>query len=271
MTALDVESFITSEAPVAAPPKRSRWRRIALQLVVVLAAIALWWFACGVLWAHNPIVSRMGPLDTATALWHMVADGSARANVITSLRRLGLGLLIAAALGVPIGVLTGSRRGVDDATAPLVQFVRMLSPLAWAPAAVALFGIGDAPVTFLVAIATVFPILLGTAAGVRSLDPGWSKVARSLGATRLERLRTIILPGIQPNVLISLRLALGVGWVVLVPAEMLGVSSGLGYSVLNARDQLSYDQLAATMVLIGLVGYLIDLVFQRVLTPGMRA
>ena len=270
MTVFDVEPFTERDAPASAAPKRSRLRRLGLQLSVVTLAIGVWWLACGVFWSHNHILTQMGPHSTANALWHMITDGSATADVTTSLRRLGLGLIIATALGVPLGVLTGSRRRVDDASAPLVQFVRMLSPLAWAPAAVALFGIGDAPVTFLVAIATVFPIMLGTASGVRSLDPGWSKVARSLGASPLERLRTIILPGVRPNVLISLRLALGVGWVVLVPAEMLGVTSGLGYAVLNARDQLSYDQLAATMVLIGLVGYLIDLAFQRILTPGMR-
>lgn len=271
MTTFDLESQANRETPTTNTAQQSRLSRLGLQLAVVTTAIAMWWFACTVLWSHNHILNQMGPRNTATALWHMVTDGSATADVITSLRRLGLGLLIATAVGIPLGVFTGSRQQANDATAPLVQFVRMLSPLAWAPAAVALFGIGDAPVTFLVAIATVFPILLGTAAGVRSLDPGWSKVARSLGATPLERLRTIILPGVRSDVLMSLRLALGVGWVVLVPAEMLGVTSGLGYSVLNARDQLSYDQLAATMVLIGLVGYLIDLAFQRILTPGMRA
>ena len=95
-------------------------------------------------------------------------------------------------------------------------------------------------------------------------------MARSLGASPIERVRTVVLPGVRPHVLTSLRLALGVGWVVLVPAEMLGVNSGLGYAVLNARDQLAYDQLAATMLLIGMVGFAIDLVFQRVLAPAAR-
>lgn len=273
MTVID-DPLPTASAitPLRAPSDRDRRQvtALALQLAVIAVAIGVWWIGCEVLAVHNPILSHMGPHQAFAALWTMVTNGSAATDVITSLRRLGLGLVIATLCGVPLGLLTGSRPAVDRASSPLVQFIRMLSPLAWAPAAVAMFGIGDSPVTFLVAIATVFPIMLGTAAGVRALEPGWSKVAKSLGATPVERLRTVILPGIRPHVLTALRLALGVGWVVLVPAEMLGVTSGLGYAVLNARDQLSYDQLAATMLLIGIVGYLIDLAFRRVLSPDLR-
>lgn len=242
--------------------------RLASQVGVVAAGAGVWWALCKVLGSDNPILTAMAPRPALEALWRIVTDGSAPGDVATSLRRLGLGLVIATLLGVPLGLLTGSRPRVEGASGPLVQFLRMLSPLAWAPAAVAVFGIGDAPVTFLVAMATIWPVMLGTAAGVRSLDPGWSKVARSLGATPAERLLTITMPGIRSHVLTALRLALGVGWVVLVPAEMLGVTSGLGYAVLNARDQLAYDELAATMLLIGVVGYAIDLAFQKVLTPG---
>lgn len=133
-----------------------------------------------------------------------------------------------------------------------------------------MLGVGNAPVTFLVVAATIWPMALGTAAGVRALDPGWHQVARSLGATPIERLGTVVLPGVRPHVLTALRLALGVGWVVIVPAEMLGVDSGLGYAVLNARDQLAYDQLAATMLLIGLVGFTLDATFQWLLRPRRR-
>ncbi len=240
------------------------------RLVVIAAAIGLWWLVTAGLKGSDPILGRLGPGDAFPALADLVRSGEAWEDTVTSLRRLGFGLVIATLLGVPLGLLLGSRRGVEQATAPLVQFLRMVSPLAWAPAAVVVLGVGDAPVTFLVAAATIWPMALGTAAGVRALDPGWQRVARSLGATPIERLWTVVLPGVRPHVLTALRLALGVGWVVIVPAEMLGVDSGLGYAVLNARDQLAYDQLAATMLLIGIVGFSLDATFQWLLRPRRR-
>jgi NitT/TauT family transport system permease protein len=245
----------------------TRLRLILARALVVAAACGLWWISTNVAGKNNPIIAQFGPSDAMPAFVDLWVDGSALRDATTSLRRLGLGLLIAVVAGVPLGLLLGMRIGAEQATAPLVQLLRMISPLAWAPAAVSVLGIGDAPVTFLVAIAAVWPIALGTSAGVRALSPGWSKVARSLGATPLEHLRTVVLPGVRPQILTSVRLALGVGWIVLVPAEMLGVDSGLGYAVLNARDRLDYGQLAATIILIGTIGYAIDAIFQRVLSP----
>lgn len=245
----------------------SRTRLLAARVVTVAVACGLWWLGTQLGGRNNPIIAQFGPADALPALIDLWVDGSAVRDAATSLRRLGGGLLIAVGLGVPLGLVLGMRIGVEQASAPVIQLLRMISPLAWAPAAVSVFGIGDAPVTFLVAIAAIWPVALGTAAGVRALSPGWTKVARSLGAAPIEHLQTVVLPGVRPQILTSVRLALGVGWIVLVPAEMLGVDSGLGYAVLNARDRLDYGQLAATIILIGCIGYLIDTIFQRVLSP----
>lgn len=142
----------------------------------------------------------------------------------------------------------------------------MISPLSWAPVAVALFGIGHRPVFFLVA-AAVWPIVLNTAAGVHAVDPGHKLVARSLGATRSEVLTSVVLPATRGHVLTGLRVALGMAWVVLVPAEMLGVDSGLGYQILNTRDQLAYDQMMAVILVIGVLGYFLDALARYVLVP----
>jgi NitT/TauT family transport system permease protein len=117
---------------------------------------------------------------------------------------------------------------------------------------------GTAPVIFLVAAASVWPVVLNTVAGVRAVDPGLRLVARSLGASGWEALTTVVAPTLRPHLLIGLRLALGIGWVVLVPAEMLGVTSGLGYEILNARDQLAYPEVMAVILVIGVLGYLLD-------------
>ena len=134
----------------------------------------------------------------------------------------------------------------------------MISPLSWMPLAVMAFGIGDQPVYFLLAVGAVWPIMLNTAAGVHAMNRQWIRLANSLCASRAETIRLVILPAISPQVLTGLRLALGVVWVVLVPAEMLGVSSGLGYFVLDTRDRLAYSELMAAILVIGLIGFALD-------------
>ncbi|MEV1292336.1 ABC transporter permease subunit [Pseudonocardia sp. NPDC049635] len=100
---------------------------------------------------------------------------------------------------------------------------------------------------------------------MRAVDPKLTLVARSLGASRWETLSTIVLPTVRPHLLTGVRLALGIGWVVLVPAEMLGVTSGLGYEILNSRDQLAYDKVMAVILVIGALGYALDTAARRLL------
>ena len=123
---------------------------------------------------------------------------------------------------------------------------------------VMLAGIGDTPVYFLLAFSAVWPIMLSTAAGVQQLNPDWLLLAKSLSATRKEVVFKVILPGIMVHILNGTRLAVGIIWIVLVPAEMLGVTAGLGYFVLDTRDRLAYDELMAGILLIGLLGFLLD-------------
>jgi len=119
-------------------------------------------------------------------------------------------------------------------------------------------GVGDQPIYFLLTFAAVWPILLNTIAGVRQLDPRWLQLTRSLSATRWETLRRVILPGVLGHVLTGVRLSIGILWIVLVPCEMLGVSAGLGYFILDTRDRLAYSELMAMVVLIGVLGFALD-------------
>ena len=144
-------------------------------------------------------------------------------------------------------------------------FVVILTPLA-----IILFGVGDAPVVFLVAMGATWPIAINTMAGVAQLDPTWLRVARSLGATRTEALRHVVWPGIRPSLLTGLRVATGLAWVILVPAEMLGVDSGLGYFVLDARDRFAYDELVAAILIIGVLGIAIDTLARTAFHPRRR-
>lgn len=238
-------------------------QRSLLRATTVISAVGLWWLLTATIWASNPVLSRIGPLDAVPSLIETVTSSTGWDNIQTSLTRLLLGLLIAVVIGVPLGILLGSFRKVEEASTPIVNFLRMISPMAWAPMVIVAFGVGTAPVVFLIAITAVWPMALGSAAGVKALDPGWRDVARSLGAQSSEVVRSVVVPGVRAHVLTALRLALGVAWVVLVPAEMLGVDSGLGFAVLNARDQLDYAALGGNVLLIGCIGYMLDGLFRR--------
>lgn len=263
----------TASADQLSTPTGTRWRgwsAIWPRALAIGLSVAVWWMLTAVVWADNPVLGRIGPADALPALWSGLVDGSLIGDLRTSLIRLGTGLGAAFVIGVPLGALLGAHRRLEQATAPVTNFIRMISPLAWAPVVIVAVGVGSAPVILLIAITAVWPLMLGTAAGVRAVSPAWHAVATSLGANDVERLRLITVPAIRANVLTSLRLALGVAWIVLVPAEMLGVDSGLGYAVLNARDQLDYAGLGATVVLIGITGFTLDSAFRLIFRVDPR-
>jgi NitT/TauT family transport system permease protein len=241
----------------------SRTRRPALARLAwgvggLVVIFALWWAAIALLAPAAGFARAFSPAAAVGSLVGLMTGSDLLIHVAVSLRRVLVGLGFALAIGVPLGLAVGSLRALEAATSPAFQFLRMISPLSWMPIAVMVFGIGDQPIYFLLAFAAVWPILLNTAAGVRQLDARWLQLARSLSATRWETLTRIVVPGVLGHVLTGVRLAIGILWIVLVPCEMLGVSAGLGYVILDTRDRLAYSELMAMVLLIGLLGFLLD-------------
>jgi NitT/TauT family transport system permease protein len=255
--------------PVPTPSRDTR--ELLAPTVGITVTVLLWWFATTVLVPRESLLAAFAPQRALPAVVDLAVRGVLLEDIVTSLWRLLVGLLVAAVLGIAVGLAVGSVGWLDSATRPVFQFLRMVSPLSLAPVAIGVFGIGHRPVYFLVAAGAVWPVVMNTVAGVRSVDPGFVLAARSLGATSAEVLTSVVLPAIRPHVLTGLRLALGIGWVVLVPAEMLGVTSGLGYEILNSRDQLAYDGVMAVILVIGLLGYLLDALARRLLRGDRRA
>ena len=221
-------------------------------------ALVLWQLGVMALQARTPIAAAFAPLDTFHALRDLLAGPDIWLHIAVSLKRVAVALVCAVLAGVPLGLLVGMSKAFARAGTPLFQLLRMVSPLSWMPLAVMVLGVGDAPVYFLLAFAAVWPLMLATSAGVAQLDPNWMLLARSLSATRGEIVRRLVLPGITAHILTGVRLAIGIIWIVLVPAEMLGVSAGLGYFILDTRDRLAYSELMAAIILIGILGYALD-------------
>jgi NitT/TauT family transport system permease protein len=246
-----------SASPGGAGRRRS-WEPLALRLLGIAVALVVWQLVTSSRVLGLQFGPAFSPLSTLVALFGMVERGEVLRHLLPSLQRVAVGLVIATAVGMPVGVLVGYYRRLEWATTTVFQFIRMISPLSWMPIAIIAFGVGDRPVYFLIAATAVWPIIINTAHGVNSMDPVWLKVARNLGAGEMLILRRVVVPAVLGDFLTGLRVAIGWSWVVLVPAEMLGVASGLGYYILDTRDRFRYDELMAVVILIGFVGFALD-------------
>ena len=229
----------------------------AIGIVVLLAL----WQAFAMLLASSPRLvafTSMAPAPALKALANSASDGSLFIHLSASLGRVGGGLLIAAVGGIVFGVAIGVLAQLRSLTHVPFQLLRMVSPMAWMPVAVIAFETWNGAIVFIIAMAAIWPVLFSVSGAIRRLNPEWFELAVNLGANRWEVLRDFVMPAVAQDILAGLRLSLGVAWIVLVPAELLGVSSGLGYALNDSRDALEYDRLAAMVVAIGITGFALD-------------
>jgi NitT/TauT family transport system permease protein len=230
--------------------------------------VALWWLGVWYI-TSNPAMALFGDFAPDRAIFQGIPAmwdfGGIQRGLQASGYRLGMGMLIAIAIGVPVGILIGRSKLLGETTHLPFQMMRMISPLSWEPIAVIAFAHWDAAIIFLIAIGAVWPVMFATAAGVAKIDPAWVKVARNLGAKRRHLLTQVILPAIAYDVLTGIRLAVGVAWIVLIPAEFFGTKSGIGYTIEDARENLFYDQMMGMIVLIGVIGYVLDTILVQLL------
>ncbi len=233
-------------------------KNLSLNILGLLILLAFWSIGTLLLAQSVPLARLLAPIPTFTNLYHLLVDNLLTAHIAASLLRVAVSLLLAIVIGVPIGIIIGQSKFLETMSNGSFQLLRMISPLSWMPVVVMLFGIGNAPIFFLLTFAAVWPIILNTIAGVKSINTSWIQLGNSLSATRFEMLRHIVFPAIFSSVLNGLRLAIGVVWIVLVPCEMLGVNEGLGYFILDTRDRLAYSELMAGILLIGIIGWILD-------------
>ena len=204
------------------------------------------------------------PVPTIKALWAALLEAKFWTSVWASLKRVLIGIALATMIGVPAGLIIGFYPRLRRFTNSPIQFLRMISPLSWMPVALLVFASFESAVIFLIVMATVWPIMLNTAIGAMNVNPRLIRMAVNQGADHGQLMKTIVIPASVPYMLTSLRLALGVAWIVLVPAEFLGVSSGLGYLINDARDIMAYDRLMSIIIVIGVIGFVLDRLLQKI-------
>ena len=204
------------------------------------------------------------PLQVAAGLVELVRKGVLIRYVVASLYRVTCGFLLGIAVGVPFGLVIGWYARAYAAFNPMIQIFRPISPIAWIPVAILWFGVSDLAPIFLIFLASVFPIVTSVAAAVQNIQLVHLRAARNFGLSGLALFRQVVLPAAMPQILTGLRIALGVAWLVVVAAEMIAVSSGLGYLIIDARNAgKRYDLVVAGMVLIGLIGLGLDILVRR--------
>ena len=231
-----------------------------LPSAVAVALVAVWDLACAL--AGSQVFPT--PYQSWLAFVELIESKRLWGDVVASLFRVTWGFLLAAGIGIPLGLVIGWSTRTFRAMNPIVQGLRPISPIAWIPIAILWFGIGDGAGVFLIFLSSFFPITVGTTAAVRNISLVHQRSARNFGVRGLELFRRVVLPASLPQIITSLRIALGVAWLVIVAAEMVGMDSGLGYLINDARNAGSrYDLVVATMILIGLIGIVLDFLIRR--------
>ncbi len=241
-----------------------KYKKILLIVSGILFSI-LSWYLIVLFYVASPEKAAFRdllPQPTIVAFWEQLSYEYFYFSVLASLKRIGVGLSLAFIIGFPMGWAVGASPSIRIFFNYPFHFVRMISPLAWMPIAMLFMPTFEQTILFLISFACIWPILLNTAQGVMHINPEWVNMARIQGATSWQLIVHIIFPGIVPYILTGIRLALGVAWIVLVPAEFLGVNSGLGYMINNARDAMEYDRLMAGVLSIGAIGMSMDCLIQ---------
>jgi NitT/TauT family transport system permease protein len=224
-------------------------------LAVIVVLIVAWWAAVAA--THSLIFPT--PWAVVTGTWELIENGTLWQHISASLMRVGIGFGLAVCVAVPLGLWMGWMRGAYRTLNPLFQILRPISPIAWIPIAILWFGVGNASPIFLIFISSVFPMVVQTTVGVHSIEKRYLRAAENFGVSRRVLFARVVIPAVLPQIVIGMRIGLGVAWLVVVAAEMIALHSGLGYMIMDSRNAGNrYDLVIAGMIMIGLIGLSLD-------------
>jgi taurine transport system permease protein len=233
----------------------------AISVATVLALLLLWFVVTSMGWI-KPLF-----LPSPQAVFQQFSDYlTGQANdkplwdhMLASVLRVTVAFWLAFVTAVPIGIAMGMSRIARGIFDPPIEFYRPLPPLAYLPLIIIWFGIDELPKVLLIYLSCFAPLALAARSGMRSASPEQINAAYSLGASRAQVVRHVILPSALPDILVGMRIAIGFGWTTLVAAEMVAASVGLGQMVLNASNFLRTDIVIMGIIVIGVIAYLFDL------------
>jgi taurine transport system permease protein len=243
----------------------ARWPAVQTTVPFV-PLIALWWAVAAA--EVFPRAFFPAPVDVLQSFWTLLYKGILTAYLEDSLARLAAGTLVGMAIGIPLGILVGLSKRMHTALWPLLLFFQAIGDIAWLPILLIWFGFGLTTMTFVIVYTVLFPVVLNTVLGVRSVPIELIRAAQSLGAPRWRILVEVIIPGAMPNIITGLRNGLGYGWRALIAAEIIVGTSGIGFLMFDARRAGSVVEIVVGMIILGILWYIVD---NWILAPIERA
>ena len=234
---------------------RERLGKVLPPLAVLGVVITVWWAV--VVKTESAIFPT--PWAVVTGALELAEDGTLWEHISASLYRVGMGFGLAVLVGIPLGLWMGWVGGAYRTFNPIFQMLRPISPIAWIPLAILWFGVGDVSPIFLIFISSVFPLIVQTTSGVHTIDRRYLRAAANFGVSRAVLFRQVVIPAVLPEIIVGMRIGIGVAWLVVVAAEMIALRSGLGYLIMDSRNAGNrYDLVIAAMIIIGTIGLLLD-------------
>jgi sulfonate transport system permease protein len=237
------------------------WTRKLAPWALPLALISVWQLASQVGWLSSRILPE--PLAVAKAFWSLAESGELWTHVRKSLWRAVSAFLVGGSVGLAFGLLTGTSRRAELLLDTTIQMIRNIPALALIPLVILWFGIDEAAKLFLVSIGVFFPVYINTFHGIRAVDKGLIEMAKSYGLSGWPLYRDVILPGALPSILVGVRFALGLVWVLLIVSETISAQSGIGYMTMNAREFMQTDVVLVGILLYALLGKLADVLARQ--------
>jgi NitT/TauT family transport system permease protein len=224
-------------------------------IIVIAVLVAVWWVVVVV----TDSVIFPTPKAVVLGTLELAADGTLWEHIGASLMRVGIGFGIAVLFAIPLGLWMGRVHGAFVTLNPVFQILRPISPIAWIPLAILWFGVGNASPIYLIFIASVFPMIVQTTVGVHTIEKRFLRAAENFGVPRNKLFLQVVFPAALPQIIVGMRIGLGVAWLVVVAAEMIALRSGLGYLIIDSRNAGNrYDLVIAGMIIIGLIGLALD-------------
>jgi ABC-type nitrate/sulfonate/bicarbonate transport system permease component len=233
-------------------------RRLAVTLALPVALIATWWVtSAGSQNFYFPSLQSI--VETFGKLWF---SPQALHNVVPSLARFSIGYIAAAFLGIAIGVPVGASRNLRNVLEPVLEFLRAIPPPVLVPVLILFTGIGDEMKALVIVFGCIWPVLLNTVAGVRSLDDVLAEVVRSYRIGRFARLWHFVLPGASPLIFTGLRQSLSIGIILMVISEMFAASDGIGFALVQYQRTFAIPEMWSGIILLGIIGIVVSLIFR---------
>ncbi len=237
-------------------------KKILLPCLGIATVLAVWTTISQAVSTDLPSPLRTWQESRRYVLEPFFKDGEMNQGIarlaLYSLVRVGKGFLLALAIGTPVGFLLGMSRGFHQSFDPIVQFLRPISPLAWLPLGLIIFQKSEPAAVFTIALCAMWPTVINTAVGVRSINPDYLNVGRVLKLSRVRMLTKIVIPATLPYVFTGYRLSLGLAWLVIVAAEMLTGTPGVGGFLWQEYNSLVYSHIILSVITIGAIGFALD-------------